>query len=177
MTEAATSLAARAGQLRAAFDGKFAAPQRIDAAIKHDLLGIRIGAEPYAMRLAEIAGLFVDRRITGIPGSEAALLGVAGFRGSIVPVYSLAKLVGQTPALAPRWLVIAAAAPVALAFDLFEGHLRAAADGILPEQSAAPAHRYAPEFIRDAGIVRPVLRLASVVEALAAPGAPIDAAS
>lgn len=166
MTDAAGGLLEQAAKLRTAFDRAFAAPLRPDAAITYDLLAIRVGAEPYAVRLSDVNGLFVDRRITRIPGNNTSLLGIAGFRGAIVPAYSLSALLGQSQPQAPRWLVIAAAPPVALAFDLFEGHLRATADAILPQQSHAQIRGYAPNFVRNGGIVRPILDLVSVVEAL-----------
>lgn len=175
MTDSPAGLAERATALRLSFDRAFAAPLHTDATVKQDLLAIRVGVEPCAIRLSEIAGLFVDRKITRVPGSNAALLGIAGFRGVIVPVYSLCTLLGHSGTHAPRWLVIAASAAVALAFDGFEGHLRVPADAILPEQSPAYACGYAPEFVRTANVVRSVLHLASVIKALNATTPP-DAA-
>jgi purine-binding chemotaxis protein CheW len=157
MSDLMSGLGERAVELRLAFDRGFAAPLRIEAAATQDLLAIRVSAEPYAIRLSEITGLFVDRKFTRVPGGNAALLGVAGFRGALVPVYSLR---------------IAAAAPVALAFEGFEGHLRAAGDAILPRQSPAKMRGYAPEFIRTESVVRPVLHLLSVIDALGATEAP-----
>ena len=134
-----------------AFDRAFAAPLRADAAAKHDLLAIRVGARTLRHALSEIAGLFADRKITRVPGSNAALLGIAGFRGAIVPVYSLpdaARAFRQRSA--PRWLVIAAAAPVALAFDAFEGHLRVLGRRDPAAAIARADARLRPEFIRTA---------------------------
>jgi chemotaxis signal transduction protein len=176
MTEALSSLAERAAGLRSAFDRAFAAPVRADMTVKQDLLAIRVGVEPCAVRLSEVTGLFVDRRITRIPTNEAALLGIASFRGAIVPVYSLRALLGHAATQTPRWLVIAADAPVALAFDLFEGHLRVPVDAILPQQAKAQMRGFAPEFVRDADLVRPILHLASIIAGLGA-AAPSAAAS
>ena len=172
MSDLMSGLGERAVELRLAFDRGFAAPLRIEAAATQDLLAIRVSAEPYAIRLSEITGLFVDRKFTRVPGGNAALLGVAGFRGALVPVYSLRTLLGHPGTHAPRWLVIAAAAPVALAFEGFEGHLRAAGDAILPRQSPAQMRGYAAEFIRTESVVRPVLHLLSVIDALGATEAP-----
>lgn len=175
MIDSLSGLTERAAELRSAFDRAFAAPLRADAAVKQDLLAIRVGPEPFALRLAEVTGLYADRKITRVPGGKSELLGIAGFRGATVPVYSLRILLGFSAAPASRWLVIAVAAPVALAFDAFEGHLRAAADAILPQQSHAQMRGHAPEFIRTADTVRPVLHLASIVKALDA-SKPLDAA-
>jgi len=161
----ATGLAGRADQLRSDFDHSFAVARRPDGTARHDLIAIRVGVEPFAVRLAEVSGLFADRKITCVPGSHSALLGIAGFRGAVVPIYSLNVLLNKSGTQAPRWLVIAAAASVALAFDAFEGHLRAAADAILKQQDSQSSS-YAPEFIRTGDLVRPVLNLRSVIEAL-----------
>lgn len=169
MTDTTSGIAERAAQLRSVFDRAFAVPVRADATVHQDLLAIRAGAEPCAIRLSEVAGLFIDRRITPIPGSNAALLGIAGFRGAILPVYSLRTLLGHPGTNPQRWLVIAATAPIALAFDLFEGHLRVAAEAILPQQSTAQTRGHAPEFVRGADVVRPVLHLASIIAALGTP--------
>jgi len=163
MTAAGPRLVERAAELRSTFDRAFATALRADTSSKAELIAIRVGTEACAIRLSEIAGLFADRKITRVPASNAALLGVAGFRGALVPAYSLPVLLGVAGAAMPRWLVIAAEAPVALAFDAFEGHLRATADAILPRQSRNELQGFAPEFIRTGAIVRPVIDLAAVV--------------
>jgi chemotaxis signal transduction protein len=171
MTANASQLAQRTAELRSAFDCAFASPVHPDTTVKQDLLAIRVGPEPCAIRLSEIVGLFVDRRITRVPTDETALVGIAGFRGAILPVYSLSTLLGHPQTQAPRWLVVSANTPIALAFDLFEGHLRVAADAVLPRQSDADMARHAREFFRSADVVRPVLHLASIIEGLRASAA------
>jgi purine-binding chemotaxis protein CheW len=170
MTVAVSGLAERAEEMRSAFDRSFAVARRADAAARHDLIGVRVGSEPFAIRLAEVSGLFAERKITRLPGSNSALLGIAGFRGAVVPVYDLQALLRQSGTQTPRWLVIAAAVPVAFAFDAFEGHLRAAADAILKQQQPQ-AGGYASEFIRTGDLVRPVLNLHSLIDAIGAVGA------
>jgi len=174
MSEAPVSLAKRVADLRSAFDRAFAVPLQTETAVNQDLLAIRVGGEPYGIRLSEVSGLFVDRPITPIPASNASLLGIGGFRGAIVPVHSLAMLLGYSTLQLPRWLVMAAAAPVALAFDLFEGHLRVPADVILPQQPEAQMRGYAPDFVHGGGIVRPVLHLASLIASLGISDAPAN---
>jgi len=178
MTASTAQLAERVAALRSEFDRTFAAPRRIDTAIKHDLLAIRVGAEPFALRLAEVAGLFASRQITRVPGGDAALLGMAGFRGAVVPVYALGALLSfPSSRQAPRWLVVTAAAPVALAFDAFEGHLRAAAADILPRQSQGSLEDFslqdfAPDVIRAGDAVRPIIHLRSAIAMLGKAAAP-----
>lgn len=165
---AATHATGRAVELRSAFDRGFAQPIELGATLNTELLAIRVGAEPCAVRLSEIAGLFVDKKITRVPGSAPALLGIAGFRGVIMPVFNLQSLLARSTAATPRWLVIAAGAPVALAFDAFEGQLRLSPDAILPRPPGAQALSYAREFVRTPLHICPVIHLPSILGAIKA---------
>ncbi|HVJ53731.1 MAG TPA: chemotaxis protein CheW [Aliidongia sp.] len=159
-----TAISARAAELREAFDRSFAAPPRPDEGAAEDLLAIRIGGDPYAVRLSEIAGVHTDRKIVRVPGAPAALLGIAGFRGAIVPVYGTRDLLGD-PGPAGRWLMLAAAAPIALSFELFEHHLRVPAGAVKP-QEAGGERRFVRELVRTHSFVRPILHLAAIVAAV-----------
>ena len=119
--------------LRRNFDDGFAQAPAPAGAAPEAMLAIRVGADPYALRLAQIAGLHLDRRVTALPSALPALLGVSGFRGQIAPVYDLAALLGYAAAAAPRWLVLVRGAqPLALAFDCFECHFSAAPGQLAP---------------------------------------------
>jgi chemotaxis signal transduction protein len=161
-----SGVAGHAAELRLAFDRAFAEPIRLDTRLKVDLLAVRIDGQAFAIRLSEISGLFADKKITPVPGSHAALRGIAGFRGAIVPVYDLQILLGHSSAATPRWLVIAAAAPVALAFEAFEGQLRVTEDAILPQPSRPEFRGYAREFLRAENFVGPIMHLPSVLGAI-----------
>jgi chemotaxis signal transduction protein len=161
-----SGVAGRAGELRLAFDRAFAEPIRLDTTLKVDLLAVRVDGRAFAIRLSEINGLFADKKITPVPGSHAALRGIAGFRGAIVPVYDLQILLGHSSTATPRWLVIAAAAPVALAFEAFEGQLRVSQDAILPQPSRPEFRGYAREFLRTENFVGPIMHLPSVLDAI-----------
>lgn len=128
--------------LRRAFDSSFAAPPTPSVDHLADLLTVRIAGRPYAIRVADISGLFADRPVTPVPGPLPELLGVAGFRGSIVAVYDLAALLGHGHSDKARWLVLDAGSPaMGLAFDAIDGHLRAPVGAI----AVAPADRRARE--------------------------------
>ncbi|WP_433044456.1 chemotaxis protein CheW [Dactylosporangium sp. CS-033363] len=136
----------RLAELRDEFDRSFADPPRSAVAGHDDLLAIRAGGVRYALRLTQAAGLFPDRPVTRLPGPLGALLGVAGFRGAIVPVYDLAAVLG-TAAMAvggedgARWLVLAAGQPaVALAFAGLDGHLRVPSDALIEEADGHGPH-------------------------------------
>jgi len=170
MSDTPSRMADRAQQLRFAFDRSFAAAAHFDAAPKEDLLAIRSGSQVLALRLAEVGGLFVDKKITQIPGRVATLLGIAGFRGAILPVYDLGMLLGQAKGKASRWLVIAASAPIALAFEGFDGHLRISKDTVFPQEAGERAI-YVRDCVRVEGVVRPILNLPSVLDTIRAQSA------
>lgn len=154
----------RAAALRDAFDRAFAEPPPPDPPALADLLAIRVGAEPYALRFSEIAGLFADRKVTPIPTRAPTLLGIAGFRGALVPVYDLHALLGQRAAEAARWLVMAARAPVAFAFSAQEGQFRCGREAIVSHQPGDPARRHVSEFARIGALLRPIVDLSSLLE-------------
>jgi chemotaxis signal transduction protein len=128
----AIALAERVDELRDAFDRSFTVPRRAESEPFEHVLAIRVGGEPYAVRLDEVAGLYVDWPVTPVPGPSADLLGVAELRGSLVPVYHLRGLLGRAAAgvpEVPRYAVLSAGTdPVAFAFDALDGHLRVAPD-------------------------------------------------
>jgi chemotaxis signal transduction protein len=166
MSAPRSGVAGRAAELRLAFDRAFAEPVRLDTALKEDLLAVRVETQAFAIRLSEISGLFADKKITPVPGGHAALRGIAGFRGAIVPVYDLHILFGRSGSSTPRWLVIAAAAPVALAFAAFEGQLRVVREAIVPQPSRADHRGYVREFVGTEAFVGPIMHLPSVLEAI-----------
>jgi chemotaxis signal transduction protein len=134
----AGAVADRIAELRADFDRSFAQPARLHDGERIELLAIRAGDRPYAMRLSQTSRILPDRAVTALPGPLSALLGVAGFGGTIVPVYDLAVLLGRAIPDRPRWLVLAAGSPaLALAFHQLDGHVQVPAESIIAEGSGA----------------------------------------
>ena len=168
VTDNLSRLAGRAKALRDGFDRSFAEPARFDMTPMQDLLSIRVGDDIFAIRLSEIAGLHADKKITWLPGGDPALLGLAGFRGTMYPVYSLATLLGRPAEASPRWLVIAAAVPAALAFDGFERHLHVASAAIRPSDASIKDQPFARDFVPVQQFVRPILHLPSILDAIGA---------
>jgi chemotaxis signal transduction protein len=156
----------RAAELRLAFDRAFAAPPRPDAPATEDFLAIVVGSTAYAIRCAEISGLIADKKITRTPTSAATLHGMGGFRGTILPVYSLAALLGHALPAPPRWTVIAASMPVALAFEALDGNLRVEREAILSREGDEPGRKYVRDFVPAQGRMRPILHLPSILETI-----------
>ena len=155
-------------ELRRAFDRSFAEAPVTDALPQDDLLAIGIGGDPYAVRLSEVAGLMNDKRVTGLPGSVPELLGLAGLRGTLLPIYDLRALLGYPQGAVPRWLFVIANAnaPVGLAFDQFDGHLRVPRQARAGERSPDTRSPHVREVVLAAGLARPVIHIVSVLEAI-----------
>jgi len=160
-----------ASELRDAFDWTFASCVNTEVSSSVGVLAIRISGDAYALSVAQVSGLFKDRRITVLPTDVPALLGIAGLRGGIVPVYDLGVLLGYPSGEAPRWMVVATAhAPVGLAFDQFEGHVR------IPETALAAAERtetvraHVREIVRTPDGVRGRIDIPAVIEAITTGG-------
>src|SRR5689334_19841174 len=119
MTDTASAIGERALELRQQFDRSFAEPVRRTVIETDDFIAVRLGAETFAIRVAEIAGLHAGLAITPCPSPLPELLGLAGLRGALIPVYGLAALLGLSAVAEPRWIVIAAGREAAFAFDGF----------------------------------------------------------
>jgi purine-binding chemotaxis protein CheW len=155
-----------AAQLRQAFDRSFAEPAHIDAKPHEDFLQTRLGGDLHLIRLADIASLLPLTTLTQFPTPLSELLGMTVSHGVIVPVYDLQALLGYPASDAPRWLVIAATRPVALAFNAFEGHLRLACHAGAQRSSTAPTRQHVLEVIDAEGLARPVVSIASILKTI-----------
>lgn len=153
--------------LRQAFDRVFAEPPAQAPAAFEDLLAVRIGHDRFAIRLQEAAGLYADRKIVPIPSSVAELLGIVSLRGQLTPIYDLGRLLGYPARAAPRWFVLARG-PIAigLAFEGFEAHARVPRASFAAGETDAPTHEHVRGAVRVQGVVRPIVHIASVLEAI-----------
>jgi chemotaxis signal transduction protein len=160
------SLSKTAADLREAFDRSFAEPVRPDPPALLDFLSIGIGEETYALPLDQTSGVIADRPIVPVPSPLADLLGVAGVRGSLVPVYSLRALLGYPADGAPtRWLVLAGkGAPIGLAFERFHGHSRAPGDAIVAAASLRTGLAHVAGAVRFGGSTLPVVDVQSIID-------------
>lgn len=131
-----------------------------------NLLAIRVAGDPYALRLGELTGLHVCPKVIPLPTGVSSLLGIAGFRGILVPVYDLRVLLGYPRAGSPRWVALAhEESAVGLAFDALEGQLRVARDAITLRSGGAPA-TFVREVVSADAVVRPVVHVPSVLDVI-----------
>jgi purine-binding chemotaxis protein CheW len=155
-----------AEQLRQAFDRSFAEPAHIDAEPHEDFLQTRLDGDLHLVRLTEIASLLPLGTPTQFPTPLSELLGITVSHGVIVPVYDFQALLGYPASDAPRWQMIAAARPVALAFSAFEGHLRLARSASAQRGSTQPSRLHVLEVLDAEGLARPVVSIASILKTI-----------
>ena len=168
MSGDAWGLSSRSASLRREFDAAFAAPAEVDERTRIEILVVRVGPDPHAIRLSEIRGLHSDRRITPVPGPLPELLGLVGLRGAIAPVYDLRLLLGYGAGLPPRWLVVAMPGPIGLAFEHLDGHAVVAPDAIVAEPGSGPGQAAREVVVSADGSRAVLLRMPSLVNEVAA---------
>jgi chemotaxis signal transduction protein len=156
----------RALEMRATFDRSFAEPPRTEEAPLRDFLGVRVGTDPYAIRLADISGLFADRPVTPLASDDPTFLGIAGVRGAVVPVYDLGAFLGYPPGAARRWLLLIGRAALGLAFEAFEGHLRLPQAALAAQVGEGRSGVFVQEVLHAVGSVRPIVQVAAILQAI-----------
>ena len=163
------SASATLDELRRAFDAAFAAAPAGARPLEVPLLALRAGGEPLAVRALETAGLQRLPRVVALPSRRPEVLGVTGWRGAVLPVYALSRLMGLPDgAEPPRWMLLCGEERLALAFTAFEAHLRVAPEALEPAArgAARPAVR---ELVHLDGRVRSVVSIPDLLMAIHRP--------
>ncbi len=157
----------RLEQLRTAFDQAFASAPGTEAEPLVSLIAIRLAGQPAVIPAEHILGLAKVKRIIPLPSSIPELIGIAGIRGALIPVFDLARLVGLgSPASQPIWLVLAnRESPIGLAFDEFEGRLEVPPAAVCSEERSGGSKNLAL-LARVKSSVRVVTDVPGVVEAI-----------
>jgi chemotaxis signal transduction protein len=162
-------IAAKVAELRSVFDQARAAPFSAGAEEQTEtLLAIRVSRDAFAIRIAEVSSLATDSKIVALPSSVHELLGVAGMRGTLVPVYSLAALLGYgTEPEQARWLAVCGNdEPFALAFGVFEGYLRVPLTGLYEVEQKDAARSFLTHVARATEMVRAVVSIPVLRQAI-----------
>jgi chemotaxis signal transduction protein len=158
-------VAATADELRRSFDASFAEDTRAETAEFAAFLAIRVATERRVVRLAEVAGLFAEHKVTRVPSAVSEFLGFAGIRGKVVPVYDLGRLLGCKGG-EPRWILLARQDLVALAFHEMDGYVRADRASIAttitpggePSQEVLPVHGKAVRIVHLNSVIEVIKR-------------------
>jgi chemotaxis signal transduction protein len=158
MSRAAHTRAIEASVLRDTFDQSFSRRALTNADTFVDTLAIRVGGDPWLVRVADIQGIHARPVLTRVPTDYPTFLGLVGLRGVTVPVFDLAGLLGYPTAPAPAWLLLAGTSePIALGVDVFEAHARLLCDA---ESSLSSG------LVTVEGILRRVLPVPSLIKSL-----------
>jgi chemotaxis signal transduction protein len=166
VTEIPGTALERVAGLRRAFDQVFASTYAERSQEQESLLALRIEGDLYGLNVREIAGVAVAGRLVPLPSQSPGLLGLTGIRGAVVPVYSLAVLMGY-----PRvgetlgWLALSGAKdPLALALGEFDGYVRVPKTALhVPDRDA---RKHVHQFAQLGDVVRAIISVASVVSAI-----------
>jgi len=83
-----------ARRLRAEFDGSFASAPVQTQQAAHEFVLVQCGGRACGLQVQDLRGLERVGSIVAVPSSAAALVGLATLRGTVVPVFSIATLLG-----------------------------------------------------------------------------------
>jgi purine-binding chemotaxis protein CheW len=156
-----------AAELARAFDEVFAKERISAAAETENLMAIRVGDEPYALRVREISGLTLCGKVVPVPGGTPALMGIANLRGALLPVFSLPALLGFDQAGANlRWLAVCGTRdPIGLAFSVFE-HYFAVPPSDVSIVESGEMRNHARELVRTSAAMRLIINIPSVTKTI-----------
>ncbi len=157
----------RVAELRRTFDRAFASPATRTTDDTEDMLAIRVAGDPYALRVSEMSGLATGKKIAFLPSQRPSVVGIAGVRGSLLLVHSLAVLLGYGLHPSPStWLALSIGDdPVGLGFDELEGFLRVRRADVHPVDGAE-ARLHVRDVARVADGPRPVVSIRSAIDTL-----------
>lgn len=116
--------------------GAVSAPVPEAARDRVALIGLQVGGRDFAMRLQDVAQIMrLPKDFGTVPRADDAMLGVTGFRGGVLPMVSLAVLLGLDKAIPARGVIIvvrAGAGWAGLVADGVSGSFMLAPDAIDP---------------------------------------------
>jgi chemotaxis signal transduction protein len=161
-----STIANTAAELRNEFDRAYAISLSADQSEQaENLLAIRLGGDLYALRVSEIIGLAKDRKIIPLPGPIPELLGVAGIRGGLVSVYSLAALLGYgLNGSSGQWLALCGTEePVGLAFSDFEGYIKVPFAQVYAQNNV---REHVKDVARAADSIRAIVNISSILDTI-----------
>jgi len=153
-------------ELRRAFDAAFAAPAVQPVDDLATLITIRVAGQAFALRATEITALAKRSRIVPVPSRVPELMGLAGIRGALVPVYDLASILGLSRTNEPQWFVLTQCeAQLALAVDEIEGLIEVRKTNLFTHDTF-PSGGHVRQLARIGTDKRAVVDITAVVETI-----------
>lgn len=174
MTTAASKFESKIAEMRRLFDESFAHALPGQVTKPETMLAITVEGERFALRVSEISGLAVSKeKIVPVPSRAPELLGLTGIRGVVVPVFSLARLLGfDSERGQVCWLVFCGErqTPIALAFEAMERLFEVASTEIYLREETL-GHRYVNATVCEGTTPRGVISVSALVEYIKRRGA------
>lgn len=136
-------VALRFEDLKRSFDQSFQQPLVERGEELVHLLVVRIGTSRFALKVADLAGLARAQTVVPIPGADSGLLGLAGLKGRMIAVHSLAAMIGcqDLSTEQNRWMVLCRREKeIALAFTAVTGTMMVPRTELSPVSPGAPPH-------------------------------------
>ncbi|ODT56622.1 hypothetical protein ABS71_21710 [bacterium SCN 62-11] len=99
----------RPQQIRQEFDESFRRPPARLREQASNRLIFHLDQRSLSLPLEQVSEVLRSRTLTPLPGSPPELLGLLGLRGSLMPVYKLADLIGlgsSSEAAGPLWILV-----------------------------------------------------------------------
>lgn len=157
----------RLDAMRRAFDQSYAVPPAGESASLERMIMIRLGGEPFVMRAGQITGLAKANRIVPLPSRIPEMLGLAGIRGTLVPVFDLAGILQlKSRTSTPSWLALVnCEVCIALGFDEFNGQEELTPASLYADESHIP-RRHVQLLARIGSSVQPVIDVPSILEVI-----------
>jgi chemotaxis signal transduction protein len=166
VSDSQQALSERAAELREAFDRSFALPLAPSPQTTQTFLVVGAGADCYAMAMDALMAIEKARKIVPIPLRTPGLLGLAGFRGQLAPVFSLAWLLGVAEAEPPRWLAFCKGETLlALALDRLETSVQVSERDVCSARPNGPSERSVRRILRLDGGAISVVDVPSLIAA------------
>lgn len=167
MSTAHLDFAERLIQLRDSFDKSFALPISTTSHTYVGMLAIRVGKGEYAVRIDELAEVQKACKVVPLPGARSEMIGLAGIRGRLVAVYSLAALLGDGDTKGWNWLAICGSQPsLALAFDELDAYVQAPKADLYPAAQVDGDRAHVGEVLRSGNATRVVISTSSILAML-----------
>jgi len=166
MTENLATATSQALEFRRAFDQSFALEQEFQNQVRVNVLMMSIAGNPFAVRLSEISGVSKCPKIVPVPSHSPALIGLAGIRSELFPVYSTAELLGYPREEQVRWLLIAGKqSPIALALENLETCISVPIEAFVRSEQVREKARF-QEVLTVGTVVRTLIQVSELVKEL-----------
>lgn len=122
----------------------------------------------------ELVRVVARQKVVRIPSTAPGLIGIAGIRGDIVPVFSLSTLLGHgDDPEPPAWTILARADQlIGLAFAELEAYLLLPSSAVRRDETHRGSSKYVRSLVGTGADLRPVIDLPLVLNDILKPHAP-----